>query len=660
MHARRLLVVRGSAPETREKAIAAIAALAPDEVVWAGSDAPAGVRAVAPRGLDALLGASADAAVLDLHAGLDADAIARAEGLVRRGGELVLRMSERPVARADLAVSGRALEEVGTRALARFERTLAAATSTAPLAPVAPSTPVASTEEQSALVLRLVPSLLDPTPRLVTLVADRGRGKSAALGRALRAAIDAAPDTKCVVSAPSEDALGEVHRFARPTSLRFVTAAGLSRGADHDADVIVIDEAAQLSVPRLRRIVLAHPRARIVLATTCHGYEGTGRGFALRFVRWARTRGLAVEEHTLTAPIRWDAGDPLERWAYEALVLDAVPATLGAPAVPRHEQLGRDRLTEDERTLRALFGLLLSAHYRTSPDDLVRLLDAPNLDVHALFEGEDVVAACLVAHEGGLDEAAIAALASGRTRLSRHALADTLASHSATPEAARLTMVRSVRIAVHEERRGRGLARRLVEAVHASYAPDLFGTMFGATADLVKMRRALGYALVRVGVSRGARSGEPAAVMIRPVSTRARALVERLRVDLARELPAQLALLEADDGGPLEPALRSALIAELPALPDESDEALTARITRYVEGSQPIDALAASARRFVLAHPDALARLSGRERELLVARLVDRAAWAEVARRAGLEVPAAMRAMRAAMAALLREARAAR
>ena len=167
------------------------------------------------------------------------------------------------------------------------------------------------------------------------------------------------------------------------------------------------------------------------------------------------------------------------------------------------------------------------------------------------------MAATLVALEGSLPLERCRSMARGAERIRGHALADTLVCHSGRVDAGSLSMVRSVRIAVHPDARREGVGAALVDHVHASYAPDLFGTLFGATAELLQFRRSVGYALVRVGASRGTRTGEPAAVMLRPVSERATRLLDGLREDLARDLPLQLELLAADLV--LEPALRASL-----------------------------------------------------------------------------------------------------
>lgn len=257
---------------------------------------------------------------------------------------------------------------------------------------------------------------------------------------------------------------------------------------------------------------------------------------------------------TLTRPIRWDPGDPLEALVLDLLALNTEPTRPGVlTGDTTPVLLDRDRLAEDERLLRELFGLLWHAHYRTTPSDLHRLLDAPNLVVHALLSDGHVAGACLVAREGGLPPELCDAMARGAVRIRGHALPDTLVSHAGRPDAGALRMIRSVRIAVHPSLRGQGLGRRLVEHVHRTHTPDLFGTVFSADPRVVCFRKALGYKLVRVGSSRGARTGEPPVVMVRPCSPRAHALVDALQAELARDLPDLLHLLDHDEDSALDP-----------------------------------------------------------------------------------------------------------
>jgi tRNA(Met) cytidine acetyltransferase len=670
MSARRCLVVRGAPAETRARAEALLNAYPPQAVLWTRAEETA-----REGGLRARLGGTWDAVVVDLHGVWVPEVLALAEGLVRGGGALVLRMAESDAPTApgplSLVVEPYSTNDVGTRWPERLRRALDAA----PVERVTPETsallppgwaPRASSDQAEA-VRALVDHLGAAEPVRVTLVAERGRGKSVALGQALAAlqASGTMETSRCVLTGPSAGAVTEVLRFAGQAGLEFTALDALNLRAQAP-EVVVVDEAAQLPVPLLQSLCVRWPRARFAFATTTRGYEGTGRGFVLRFLEWVRAQTVPWVPLTLETPIRFAPADPVERWAREVLLLDAEPSSLAARAPEattgvRALQLDRDALAQDEVRLRALFGLLVHAHYRTTPGDLHRLLDAPNLRLHALVDGADVLGACVVALEGGLSRARCAALAAGRSRIRGHALADTLVTQATCPEAGELRMARSVRIATHPEARRAGLARRLVDHVHAAHADvDLFGTVFGATPELVQFRHRLGYTLVRVGVSAGARTGEPAAVMVRAFSSAASALVPELRARLAVALPVQLDLMRGEGHWHADPALEAALLEGLPKVPPPGDETQRAVLEAYLAGPAPYEGAAAWIRPWATAHPAALETLHASTRALVTARVLEARPWREAAAHAGLrDVPAAQRALRPALRAL-RDAVAAR
>lgn len=631
MQHRRCITLTGATADTRQEAEALVAALA--SVLWVGADG------VPPRQVRRLLGASYDAVVLSLYDGLSADVLAQCAGFVRGGGALVLRVPSAPAPSPALAAAPFSTADVTTRLWQRILRRFPAR----PHPPLRqPPAITAGTMEQAALVSTLQDTLSASPPTLVSLTADRGRGKSAALGLTIR-------DLRrpVILSADHPDAAAEVLRFAAPAAPRFLPPAALLAPAD--AAVIFIDEAARLSVPLLDAIVRANPAAHIVFATTIRGYEGTGRGFVLRFLADLGRYSRPVHHHTLSTPIRWPPGDPLEGRIFEALALEATPAASVGEGEAIPVLLDRDRLAADPQLLGDFFGLLLHAHYRTTPEDLHRILDAPNLRLHAMLKGGRVVAACMVAIEGGLSAARCEAVARGQQRIRGHALPDTLMSHASQPTAGRLTMIRSVRIATHPDHRRQGLAAALIASIHDHHRPDLFGTLFGATPAVMRLRRRLGYRLVRVGAARGSRTGEPTAVMIRPASEAARALVDALQADLAAELPLLVALMSAE--GPLSPALVDAFGVGLPeALPPDPDR-LAARLASYLSGPCHFEA-AALALQHAVGDAD-LGALSDIERRLITDRLVAPVSWAAAAQAAGMSVPAAQRALKRALRALL-------
>lgn len=667
---RKTILLRGTPGETRDAAVRLVDALPDDEVLWV-TRTPTEPAAVAPNRVSRLLGKSYAAVVLDFHDQWDADLLGQSHGFVWGGGALVLRMppeGEPPQGGQDrLAVHPYSASDVGHRFHAHVERALGRA-ELAPPRPVPPAIPATDgTPEQATAASRLGRFFVEDKPGAAVLTADRGRGKSSALGMAVRQAREQDPSLRVAVTAGSRDSAAEVFRFAlgdpAPPDdgpVCFVPSNDLVHGDDR-WDVVVVDEAAQLPVPVLQRIATRHASAKLAFATTTHGYEGTGRGFTLRFVDWLRGAEKLQEVLTLREPIRWGEGDPLERFVFDALLLDAEPADfeesnpIGVDDV-EHVAIDRDRLIGDEELLHEFFGLLVHAHYRTTPGDLRRILDAPNLHLHALLFGRRVVAATLVAEEGGLPAQTVDDIYWGRRRVRGHALAETLVSHLGRRDAGRMKMIRSVRIATHPALRRRGLGTHLIGHVHRAYEPDLFGTLFGATAGLLQFRRRAGYELVRVGASRGSRTGEPAAVMVRPVSARAKELLGDLRADLARDLPLQLELLEAGNELLLDPALRRSLVSGLPTPSRRSDEELDESVALYAFGPRTYEAAATALERFVARHAGRLGELEATERALIDSRIVGRRSWADVTKDVGMSsVRVTMRALRRAVRALVRQ-----
>jgi tRNA(Met) cytidine acetyltransferase len=89
-------------------------------------------------------------------------------------------------------------------------------------------------------------------------------------------------------------------RYRKPA-----TAASMADSVDH----VIVDEAAALPV-RLLESFLDAPS--VAFATTVHGYEGTGRGFSVRFRGLLEESDFDVTSLSLAEPIRYAAGDPVE------------------------------------------------------------------------------------------------------------------------------------------------------------------------------------------------------------------------------------------------------------------------------------------------------------------------------------------------------------
>ena len=206
------------------------------------------------------------------------------------------------------------------------------------------------TAEQQALTAALAASSAGP-PTLHAVVAARGRGKSTALGQAL--ACVQAKGLRVALCAPDDDAGAVAHAAGHGRIPRLGPMEALSTGP---WDVLAIDEAARLPVPWLLALARRHP-GTLWFATTTGGYEGTGQGFVQRVLATLEADPRPLTRHTLHAPIRWDAGDPLEAWLDDLLLASPPSATPGPPQRTL-SVVSPQELADDEATLGAVHQLL--------------------------------------------------------------------------------------------------------------------------------------------------------------------------------------------------------------------------------------------------------------------------------------------------------------
>jgi len=508
----------------------------------------------------------------------------------------------------------------------------------------------ACASEDQVAALETLEGLLAP-PVAVVLAADRGRGKSSALGLAAHAL--QAEGLRVTVTGPGAGAAAEIAERTRELGGRpapFVDPQDVS-----GTDVLLVDEAAALSVPVLQRLAATAPA--VAFATTVHGYEGTGQGFAIRFREHLQRREGRFAECTLEQPIRWAPDDPVEAWARDVFLLDAGPGP-----EPRGElevrQLDPGELGANETLLRRLFGLLVHAHYRTTPEDLVRLLDGPNIRVVVALVQDRVGGAALMAAEGGLPPETCAGMLEGRFRVRGNMLPETLTCHLAEAESGELRAWRALRLAVHPALRRRGIGTRLLDEalVRARRSDvDYVGAGFAATPDLLAFWHRCGFAVVRVAVTRSRISGEHSAVVIAPTSPAGEALASRLDRAFVRRFPHVLAdaLRQLDPAVALA-AYRAGSGRRRPPQMDDPD--WRARLAcafgalLYDGTVQPAWEIA----RYHLADDDPPVQLEPRQDQLLMAKVLQHQPWPAVVDMLGMrDNHEAMRALRAALRPLV-------
>jgi tRNA(Met) cytidine acetyltransferase len=425
-------------------------------------------------------------------------------------------------------------------------------------------------------------------------------------------------------------------------------------------DLLLVDEAAAIPTQILASLLRRYPRC--VFATTVHGYEGTGRGFAVRFRRVLDEVTPGWREVEMRAPIRWAEGDPLERLAFRALLLDANPAPADAlegvaAADCEPAFLDRDALAADERELGQLFGLLVLAHYRTSPLDLRHLLDGPDVAVAALRNGDQVAATALLTAEGAFDARTARRVYLGRRRLRGHLVPQTLSQHLGIEAAPRLRGQRIMRIAVHPAARRRGLGTRLVACLTGrarSAGLDYLAASFGAEPELLRFWARAGFLPVRIGVTRGTSTGTHAVVVIQPLSAAGAELFAAARERFHAQLPHMLCEVLRDLEPPLAARLlrRGSLAPEAPLGAEDWRDVVSFGygLRQYEVCPGPVWRLAGHA----LADAGCADRLGADEQAVLVAKVLQKRTWKEVADLLG--VPgrdAAVAALRAALRRLI-------
>ena len=373
---------------------------------------------------------------------------------------------------------------------------------------------------------QLLQQLLTMPPGVAAVTAARGRGKSALAGQLISRIAGSA-----IVTAPAKAATDVLAQFAGE-KFRFIAPDALL-ASDEQADWLVVDEAAAIPAPLLHQLVSRFPRT--LLTTTVQGYEGTGRGFLLKFC----ARFPHLHRFELQQPIRWAQGCPLEKMVSEALVFDDENFThtpQGNIAISAFEQtLWR---SEPETPLK-VYQLLSGAHYRTSPLDLRRMMDAPGQHFLQAAGENEIAGALWLVDEGGLSQELSQAVWAGFRRPRGNLVAQSLAAHGSNPLAATLRGRRVSRIAVHPARQREGTGQQLIAgALQYIHDLDYLSVSFGYTEELWRFWQRCGFVLVRMGNHREASSGCYTAMALLPMSDAGKQLAEREHYRLRRDAQA--------------------------------------------------------------------------------------------------------------------------
>jgi len=411
-------------------------------------------------------------------------------------------------------------------------------------------------------VIDLISELVDAKGKnAVVIVADRGRGKSAALGLSLARLVALNLWRKIVVTAPTMRGAKTLFHFLklglRAQGLRFreilrdditvkissgrcsVVYMSPVRAAEARSRVKIVDEAA--SIPTYVLFSILRTSKLAIFSTTVHGYEGAGRSFSLRFLeRLRKMRGLNLTEIRMKIPIRYPEGDPVEKWLYDFLLLDAEPADAREDEIKR-EGLEFSRLDVEkvsEETLRQFYGIYVLAHYRNRPNDLALLLDAPHHTAWALTHENKVLVSVQLAEEGKLLPTMIEEMIAG-WEPPGHMIPNRMVLHYGFKDFARLWGWRIVRIATHPSLQGKGLGSlvlRELERKAVERGMDWIGAGFGASPKLLNFWLKNGFVPIHISPSRNPTSGEFSVFVLKPLNEETERMVEGMSFEFKNRL----------------------------------------------------------------------------------------------------------------------------
>ena len=535
---RRLLVLSGEEGWCFDHALKLRDAL-PGDWLWI-SPQPDAENHCSPSALQTLLGREFRHAVFDARQGFDAAAFAALSGTLKAGSWLVLLLpvwdewENQPD--ADSLRWSDCPDPIATpHFVQHFKRVLTANNDAilwrqnqpftlahfTPRTDWHPATGAPQPEQQ-----QLLQQLLTMPSGVAAVTAARGRGKSALAGQLISRIAGSA-----IVTAPAKAATYVLAQFAGE-KFRFIAPDALL-ASDEQADWLVVDEAAAIPAPLLHQLVSRFPRT--LLTTTVQGYEGTGRGFLLKFC----ARFPHLHRFELQQPIRWAQGCPLEKMVSEALVFDDENFThtpQGNIVISAFEQtLWRS----DPETPLKVYQLLSGAHYRTSPLDLRRMMDAPGQHFLQAAGENEIAGALWLVDEGGLSQELSQAVWAGLRRPRGNLVAQSLAAHGSNPLAATLRGRRVSRIAVHPARQREGTGQQLIAgALQYTQDLDYLSVSFGYTGELWRFWQRCGFVLVRMGNHREASSGCYTAMALLPMSDAGKQLAEREHYRLRRDAQA--------------------------------------------------------------------------------------------------------------------------
>ena len=305
----------------------------------------------------------------------------------------------------------------------------------------------------------------------------------------------------------------------------FAHSVDMPHQQTHSKTMMMVDEAASLPVHWLKRLTQHYPH--LLFATTSSGYENNGLGFSLTFLPQLDH----YYPHTLDKPIRFIAPCPME--AFSTALLQPPTWVQSSPAEQTANvfhlglsdgchHIERTRIAKDSRLRKAIMHCLMLAHYQTTPDDLQRLLDAPDMHCTIYILNEQLIGCVWIIAEGGFTQTDLCHnIANGTRRVNGHLSVQQLAYAYGTHQLLTRSIWRVNRIAILPEHQHQGHGSHMLEAIYTKAQRqqiDILTSAFGASPELINFWQQNGYFPIKLGQQHNAVTGRVNAIVARPVN----------------------------------------------------------------------------------------------------------------------------------------------
>jgi len=493
-----------------------------------------------------LLGQDVPLLILNMSPQFDANMFAAAEGSVQGGSVIIILLPETIMAEDYFTAYILQQLKLNHFPIIKHQHALPSINQTS--ATTALTTDLFT--EQKQAILQIIKTATGHRRRPLVITANRGRGKSAALGIAIATLINQG-FSNILVCAPNKQAVATLYKHLISTlfdpatqhAVTFIAPDALHQ-QQPPCNLLVIDEAAAIPIKLLNEFTKRY--SRIVFATTQFGYEGSGRGFALRFQKQLDQLAPQWRSIHLNQAIRWAENDPVEAFTLSSLCLmEEVPViNVAQPLLkPTIKQLKRSELLEQPAQLNQLFSLLVNAHYQTKPSDLSALLNDKNLTIISMQHQQKIIGVVLINHEGEFEQTISTQIYQGKRRPQGHLFAQSLTFHSGFEQAAMQKYARIQRIAVQPTLQNNQLGTQLLDwtinwATQQNF--DHLCASFSANEQLLRFWMRHQLQVLRIGTRRDKSTGQHSFMMNLPLSIEGKNLHQKIYGEFQQQIKVQL------------------------------------------------------------------------------------------------------------------------